>query len=124
MCFPLPQSTHQTMQLPGADNAVVDLTKLRDYCLSPDHPRGRHKARVFAAALGWTQVDAQYVGDLLLDAAVNQEAIPDSADGFGDQYLIDLNVTDVSDQPRVVRSRWIVRRGENFPRFVTCYLQK
>lgn len=36
------------MKLPNADRAVVGLAKLRDYCLSPTHPRGRHKARVFA----------------------------------------------------------------------------
>ncbi|MGH7818267.1 MAG: DUF6883 domain-containing protein [Candidatus Binatia bacterium] len=40
------------MRIPNADRAVVDPRKLRDYCLSPIHPRGRHKARVFAAAVG------------------------------------------------------------------------
>jgi hypothetical protein len=111
------------MTLPGADNAVLDPIKLRDYCLSPDHPRGRHKARVFAAALGWTQVDAEYVRNLLLEAAVNQDATLDQSDGFGDQYLIDLNMVDQSGQPVVLRSRWIVRRGEDFPRFVTCFVR-
>ncbi|WP_200235400.1 DUF6883 domain-containing protein [Thiohalocapsa halophila] len=42
------------MKLPNANQAVVDLEKLRGYCLNPAHPRGRHKARVFAAALGIT----------------------------------------------------------------------
>ncbi len=42
------------MKLPNSDRAVVDIAKLRDYCLNPAHPRGRHKARVFAAALGLT----------------------------------------------------------------------
>jgi hypothetical protein len=40
------------MKLPNAAQALVDLAKLRDYCLNPAHPRGRHKARVFATALG------------------------------------------------------------------------
>ena len=40
------------MKLPNGDRAVIDIAKLRDYCLSPDHLRGRHKARVFAAAQG------------------------------------------------------------------------
>ncbi len=34
------------MKLPNAENAVVEIAKLRDYCLSEDHLRGRHKARV------------------------------------------------------------------------------
>lgn len=37
------------MKLPNGDRAVVDIVKLTDYCLSTTHPRGRHKARVFAA---------------------------------------------------------------------------
>ena len=42
------------MRLSSAQHAVVDPAKLRDYCLNPKHPRGRHKARVFAASLGMT----------------------------------------------------------------------
>ncbi len=47
------------MRLPNAERAVVDIAKLRDYCLNFEHPRGRHKARVFAAALGLTTADAE-----------------------------------------------------------------
>ena len=32
---------------------IVDRQKLTGYCLNPDHPRGKHKARVFAK-LGFT----------------------------------------------------------------------
>ncbi len=46
------------MKLPGGEHAVVDLAKLRDYCLNALHPRGRRKARVFASALGLTQTDS------------------------------------------------------------------
>jgi hypothetical protein len=42
------------MQLPNGANAIVDIRKLRDYCLNPDNPRGSNKARVFAATLGLT----------------------------------------------------------------------
>ncbi len=47
------------MKLPNRDRAVVDLAKLRDYCLSEVHPRGKHKARVFRVALGLTTQDAE-----------------------------------------------------------------
>lgn len=40
------------MKLPNADRAIVDVAKLRDYCLNPNHEEGKHKARVFAASLG------------------------------------------------------------------------
>jgi hypothetical protein len=47
-----------TTFLPNPDQAVFDIRKIEDYCLSPLHPRGRHKARVFREALdlqrsGW-----------------------------------------------------------------------
>jgi hypothetical protein len=58
------------MKLPGGADAVVDIAKLRDYCLSPVHPRGRHKARVFAAVLGLTQADADFLREELLSAAM------------------------------------------------------
>jgi len=45
------------MKLPNPERAVVDLEKLRNYCLSLSHPRGRHKARVFEAVLGLTSYD-------------------------------------------------------------------
>jgi hypothetical protein len=38
--------------LPNGENAILDLRKLEDYCLSTEHARGRHKARVFRDALG------------------------------------------------------------------------
>jgi hypothetical protein len=42
-------------------SVVVDIAKLRDYCLSEAHPRGRHKARSFRARLGLTGADADWL---------------------------------------------------------------
>jgi uncharacterized protein DUF6883 len=47
-----------TTHLPYSDEAILDVRKIEDYCLSPSHPRGRHKARVFREALGLQQSDA------------------------------------------------------------------
>jgi hypothetical protein len=40
------------MKLPNAEAAFIDIRKLRDYSLNPDHDRGKHKARLFLAILG------------------------------------------------------------------------
>ena len=40
------------MKLPNAEQAFVDVRKLRDYCFSTEHPRGQHKARVFRVFWG------------------------------------------------------------------------
>ncbi len=47
------------VHVPNANRAILDLRKIEDYCLSPAHPRGRHKARVFREALGLSRTDAQ-----------------------------------------------------------------
>jgi hypothetical protein len=57
------------MTIPHADHAVVDIRKLHDYCLNPLHDEGKHKARVFAAALGMTGADAERLRDILLQAS-------------------------------------------------------
>lgn len=31
------------MLIPNAENAVVELRKLRDYCLNAEHSTGKHK---------------------------------------------------------------------------------
>ena len=55
------------MKSPNGVRAVVDIEKLRDYCLSAQHPEGRHKARVFLSVLGMASADA--VGKLLCIAS-------------------------------------------------------
>jgi hypothetical protein len=42
------------MLIPNAENAVVDIRKIRDYCLNPEHDDGKHKARIFLSTLGMT----------------------------------------------------------------------
>ena len=109
------------MNLPGAARAVVDLEKIRDYCLNPAHTRGRHKARVFAATLGLQQDDGEWLKAQLLTAALRGDAKEAEQDEYGRRYVLDFECE--RDQRRVtVRSGWIVRRGEDFPRLTTCYV--
>ena len=109
------------MRLPNAERAVVDIEKLRDYCLSSSHLRGRHKARVFAAACGITAEQAEDLRAAILDAAKRFEAELGERDEYGQRYLIDLDVSGPSGTARV-RTAWIVRHDEEFPRFVSCFV--
>jgi uncharacterized protein DUF6883 len=58
------------MRLPNADRALVDIRKLVDYSLNKQHEVGKHKARVFEAALGLTTDDAMWLRERLLAAAL------------------------------------------------------
>jgi len=109
------------VKLPNAAQAVVDLIKLRDYCLSSTHPRGRHKARVFADALGINAGDAEYLRDVLLRAALMEDAMRTDQDEYGQRYQLDVVVTR-SGKTVIVRSAWIVLRHEDVPRLTTCYV--
>ena len=109
------------MKLPNAERAVVDLDKLRNYCLNPAHRRGCHKARLFAALLGLTVDNAGHLRDALLDAARNEDAEPGEHDEYGARYVVDFTMNGPAGE-RIVRSSWIIRRGEDFPRLTSCYV--
>lgn len=109
------------MTLPNADRAVVEIAKLRDYCLNLTHPRGRHKARVFASALGLTSADAEWLREQLLVVARMDAAIPSEADEYGARYNLDFIIRTAQGEA-TIRSAWIVRTGENFPRLTSCYV--
>ena len=109
------------MKLPGGEHAVVELAKLRDYCLNQYHPRGRHKARVFAAALSLAQSDTEFLRGELLRAAREANATEGDADLYGERYILDFELTR-DDRRAAVRSAWIIRRGEGFPRLTSCYV--
>jgi len=71
------------VKLPNPERAIVDQAKLTGYCLNPRHQRGRHKARVFAATLNITLKNSELLRKALLQAAVNNEAIPTRRDVYG-----------------------------------------
>jgi hypothetical protein len=109
------------MKLPNPDRAVIDLEKLVNYGLNPEHPRGKHKARVFAATLGLKQEDALELQRAIFAAAQTHEATLTERDKYGQRYVIDFTMTTVLGSA-LVRSAWIVLTAEDFPRLVTCYV--
>jgi hypothetical protein len=109
------------MKLPNAASALAPIGKLRDYCLNPNHPRGRHKARVFAGALGISAKNADRLRDAILDAVQTRDATPSGRDQFGNRYILDFEMAGLSGNVPI-RSHWIVRRDEDFPRLTSCHV--
>jgi len=107
--------------LPNADAALLEIGKLRDYCLSPEHPRGKHKARMFRAALGFGREDSAELQAYLLEAVRTETAAALHADLWGQYWRVDAPIARQGRQA-VIRSLWIVRKGEDAPRFVTCWV--
>lgn len=108
------------MKLPNGECAIVDIRKLREYCLSSQHPRGRHKARVFAS-VGILDADAEALRTALLATAGNAEAELGIANPHGQRYVVDFDFFS-QDKITRIRSTWIVRTGEDRPRLTSCYV--
>jgi hypothetical protein len=108
------------MTLPNREKAIVEVEKLRDYCLNPLHARGRHKARVFASRLGLTARHAEILR-ALVRAARTEQASLGFADEYGQRYVIDFKMNGPGGTA-VIRSSWIVRGGENVARLTSCFV--
>ena len=79
------------MKLPNGERAIVDPRKLREYCLSMQHPRGRNKARVFAS-VGIREIDAEELRFALLSAEVEADAVLGAANIYGQRYFVDFDL--------------------------------
>jgi hypothetical protein len=108
--------------LPNGHRAFVDMAKLVDYCLNASHEDGKHKARVFLSALGLRRGDAALLRRRLLEAAVREPATVVSSTRFGALYTLEFPMT-TSVGSATIKSGWIIRYGEDFPRLITCYVK-
>ena len=109
------------MKLPNTDRAIVPVAKLRDYSLNTAHPEGKHKARVFRSALGFTVKDAERLRQMILDAILVNEATEQTSNAYGRRFVVDFNVTGMRGQV-IVRSTWLIRKDEDFPRLTSCFI--
>jgi len=108
------------MLIPNAKNAVVDIRKLRDYCLNPEHDDGKHKARLFSSILGMTPDNAEELRQILLEVIQTHEAQLGRRDGFGQRYTLDFTI-EWQNRSATLRSGWIIEHGLEIPRLTTCY---
>ena len=108
------------MKIQNGEHAFIDIHKLRDYALNPEHRVGKHKARLFVALLGMTMADAEALRDILYEVVATRDVIVGEKDEFGQRYQIDFKL-EWQGKEAMVRSAWIVRPDEDFPKLVNCY---
>ena len=111
------------MKLPNLDLALIDRNKLWNYSLNNQHDRGKHKARLFAAILnlGRNENDVEILQTLILEAIQNYEAILSQSNEYGQRYIVDFFTTRNQNTANI-RTTWIIRPDEDFPRLVSCYI--
>lgn len=108
------------MQIPNAAQAIIEPMKLHGYLLSRTHPVGRFKAPFFESlgysAEEWSRLEADSRAQHL-----PREATSADATRYGQQDEIRASLVGPANRSAGVVSVWIVRTGENVPRFVTAY---
>ena len=109
------------MKLPGGGNPVVDERKIVDYLLSPNHPVGRHKAKVFSSALGLTAEGAFLLATALRQAAGTGEAVVTAQDSYGARCRIDFVMT-LGDKSATIRSAWLAPTAGGSPIFLMAFV--
>lgn len=109
------------MKAPNAENAVVDIRKLTDYCLNPNHEIGKHEALIFKNLLDLTIENAEELKDALLFAVRNNEAQIGRFDKFGQRYTVDFEIQR-GFKKATVRSGWIIETNAENPHLTTCFV--
>jgi len=107
------------MTVQDASRAFIDPRKLEEYSLSLEHPRGRHKARVFQSALNVSKNNVAELEMRIRQAITEEECTQGDSDRFGERYTVDFQWTRQG-RTATVRTTWIVRTGEDFPRLTSC----
>lgn len=107
-----------------ASRIIVDPRKLTEYALNPENERGRHKARVFRAALGYTRDNYESLLEQIETQVLEAEAVAQRTDEYGQHVHVDLEIVGVADQRAVVRTGWLVAPGSDEARLITLYVRK
>lgn len=109
------------MKLPNGDQADIPLEKLLGYCLNLNHQSGKHKARVFASALGITPENVDDLQQLIARAAVCGEVVQQNSTEFGQLFKVDWAI---SNYDRVVlRTLWEITSVNPNPRLVSAFIK-
>ncbi len=109
------------MKLPNGDKAEISMQKLLGYCLNPNHASGKHKAKVFASALGITADNVEILNELIQKAAIEGEVIQQSTTEFGQQFKVDWIVPGT--QNIKLRTIWEISNLNPNPRLVSAFIK-
>ena len=108
------------MKLPNADIARVDREKITEYLLNPGHPDNGGKADFFIN-LGFRKEEWQTFATALCASAQKSSLCQSMESVHGKKYIVDAEIETPIGKTPMVRTIWIVDKGERAPRLVTAY---
>lgn len=108
------------MKLPNLRAAVVAEGKVVGYLLNPQHPDGAAKAR-FLAGLGFRTTNWRLLAGALRRIAAENEVALCAESPYGRKFVVDGQLTGPAGLSAMVRTVWIINRGQVAARLVTAY---
>jgi hypothetical protein len=108
------------VNLPNAEDALVEQSKIADYLLAFDHPEGASKAEFFGS-FGFTAGEWQALAHALVDHARANRVSSVVRSRFGTKYRIDGMIRCPDGRTPSIRAIWIIDEGKQKPRLVTAH---
>lgn len=91
--------------------------------LNKNHPKGKHKARVFEAALGFTSERYHLLIQQIKAQALDGEATVKHIDNFGQHLQVDMTIVGVTNQNASIRTGWLVAPNSETASLTTLYVK-
>lgn len=111
----------ESMKLPNGDRAEIEMAKLIGYCLNPQHPKGKDKARVFQSRLGITAENVDRLLALIRQAAVEGEVVQQTVTAYGQMFKVDWTIPET--EGLQLRTTWEIAANATNPRLITAFLK-
>ena len=108
------------MKLPNGNRAEISRQKLIGYCLNSNHSSGKHKAKVFASALGITADNVDDLYHLIQAAAIEGEVIQQNTTEFGQQFKVDWMIPNTNQIK--LRTIWEINTTNSNPRLISAFI--
>lgn len=109
--------------LPNYQKAVLPREKLEKYVLDPTNPVGKHKAILFEKVLGFVKSDWDSLRNAILSELAYHKGTTGRRDHYGQRYNVTMPITGPNGRTADVLTAWIVDTGEDYPTFITAYVE-
>jgi hypothetical protein len=100
-------------------NAVIEVSKTRDYLLNPNNKTGKDKAHVLKSVLGYTKNDFRELSDNIYSNLPHYKVGEKKDTEFGSRYNVDMVLIGKNGRRLEVVTVWQYDNGSKFPRFIT-----
>lgn len=108
------------MQIPNAEESIVDEGKIRGYLLADDHPDGGSKAQYFKS-FGFTDQNWRVFTKALRDHALLDSAVLVGESQYGHKYRVNGPLSCPDGRSPLITTVWIIEQSTAKPRLVTAY---